>query len=164
MGSETSMQAEILIELVKGLKQGREEDEAARKKSAQMQRPQVITYKANEALPIMGDRDTDLEKHLHDFEDFLAMLGPTPARDRLKVFGKTLTGTKLKCYSTVAKDARNTGEYEANTSSVLDEVVASLDASFHEPEEDRGMGAKAQYENLSFSGNLQSSRWNGWMP
>ena len=142
-GSETSTQAEALLELVRELKMGREEDRAARDKQAANQQSKVFTFKANEALPIMGDRDSDLEKHMQDFEDFLAMLGPTPARDKLKLFGKTLKGTKLKCYSTVVKDSRTTGEYDSNPLAVLDKVAASLDASFHESEEARSMRAKS---------------------
>ena len=76
-----------------------------------------------------------LERHMEAFADVCAIVKPGNARERLRLFGRTLKGTRRRCYDTIIKEAKATGEHEDQPALVVDRVVAALDASFHETDE-----------------------------
>ena len=92
-----------------------------------------------------GDGDLDLDKHLEAFQDVCLVVKPKNDRAKLRLFARTLKGTRRRCYDTIVKESKHNGHYEAKPSAVLDRVVAALDASFHESDEAKAMKARAKY-------------------
>ena len=102
-------------------------------------------------LPIFGDGDTDLDRHLESFQDVCLVVKPSSDREKLRLFARTLQGTRRRCYDTIVKEAKSNGDYEARPNVVYDRVVAALDASFHESDEAKAMKARAKYDSLTTS-------------
>ena len=123
----------------------------------------MFTFNLKDDLPIFGDQDVDLERHMEAFADVCAIVKPSNARERLRVFGRTLTGTRRKCYDTIIKEAKATGEHEDKPALVFDRVVAALDASFHETDEAKAMKARAKFDHLEKrERRSKSSKLLGW--
>ena len=92
----------------------------------------VFTFNLKDDLPIFGDGDTDLDRHLESFQDVCLVVKPSSDREKLRLFARTLKGTRRRCYDTIVKEAKSSGDYEVRPNVVYDRVVAALDASFHE--------------------------------
>ena len=108
----------------------------------------MFTFNLKDDLPIFGDGDTDLDRHLESFQDVCLVVKPSSDREQLRLFARTLKGTCRRCYDTVVKEAKSNGDYEARPNVVYDRVVAALDASFHESDEAKAMKARAKYDAL----------------
>ena len=151
--SDASATQEVLKGLLDEMKASREAEQSFRREQAQSRSSTVFQYKAPESLPILGDTDHDLEAHLTEFEDFLSFMGRVGPKEKLCLFGRTLRGVKKKCFATILKDVRASADYERNASLVLDQIIASIDASFHEPDEAKSMRAR---EMRARQGRLRS--------
>ena len=108
----------------------------------------MFTFKLKDDLPIFGDGDTDLDRHLESFQDVCLVVKPSSDREKLRLFARTLEGTRHRCYDTIVKEAKSSGDYEVRPSVVYDRVVAALDASFHESDEAKAMKARAECDSL----------------
>ena len=122
-------------------------DRAAELKSLRGEKS-VFTFNLKDDLPIFGDGDTDLDRHLESFQEVCLVVKPNNDREKLRLFARTLKGTRRRCYDTIVKEAKSNGDYEARPNVVYDWVVAALDASFHESDEAKAMKARAKYDAL----------------
>ena len=135
---------------------GREEDRAARAKELELlahrKEPGSIFKITPQAdFPIFGDKDTDVEAHMEDFEDLFNLANPVggvSGPERLRLLGKTLAGDRLRCYRSIVKASRRTGQYTSDPNKVFEQVVLALYSTFHETDEARAMKAKRKYDCL----------------
>ena len=136
--------------IVQEMRRQREQDakERAEQLKSMREEKSVFTYSLRDDLPVFGDGDSDLDKHLEAFSDVCMVVKPKGDREKLRLFARTLKGTRRRCYDTIIKEAKHNGDYESKPASVFDRVVALLDASFHESDEAKAMKARARYDSL----------------
>ena len=140
----------VLLAIVQEMRKQREQDAKERAEQLQSLKEQksVFTYSLRDDLPVFGDGDADLDKHLEACQDVCLVVKPKNDREKLRLFARTLKGTRRRCYDTIVKESKHNGDYEAKPSAVFDRVVAALDASFHESDEAKAMKARAKCDNL----------------
>ncbi|CAE7883936.1 unnamed protein product [Symbiodinium microadriaticum] len=145
-----SGQETVLLASVQEMRRQREQDakERAEQLKSMREEKSVFTYTLRNDLPVFGDGDSDLDKHLEAFSDVCMVVKPKGDREKLRLFARTLKGTRRRCYDTIIKEAKHNGDYESKPASVFDRVVAALDASFHESDEAKAMKARARYDSL----------------
>ncbi|CAE7786512.1 unnamed protein product, partial [Symbiodinium necroappetens] len=145
-----SGQDSALLAIVQEMRRQREQDakERAEQLKSMREEKSVFTYSLRDDLPVFGDGDSDLDKHLEAFSDVCMVVKPKGDREKLRLFARTLKGTRRRCYGTIIKEAKHNGDYESKPASVFDRVVAALDASFHESDEAKAMKARARYDSL----------------
>ena len=145
-----SGQDAALLAIVQEMRRQREQDakERAEQLKSMREEKSVFTYSLRDDLPVFGDGDSDLDKHLEAFSDVCMVVKPKGDREKLRLFARTLKGTRRRCYDTIIKEAKHNGDYESKPASVFDRVVAALDASFHESDEAKAMKARARYDGL----------------
>ena len=145
-----SGQDAALLAIVQEMRRQREQDakERAEQLKSMREEKSVFTYSLRDDLPVFGDGDSDLDKHLEACSDVCMVVKPKGDREKLRLFARTLKGTRRRCYDTIIKEAKHNGDYESKPASVFDRVVAALDASFHESDEAKAMKARARYDGL----------------
>ncbi|CAE7761843.1 unnamed protein product, partial [Symbiodinium sp. KB8] len=150
LASSPSGQDAALLAIVQEMRRQREQDakERAEQLKSMREEKSVFTYSLRDDLPVFGDGDSDLDKHLEAFSDVCMVVKPKGDREKLRLFARTLKGTRRRCYDTIIKEAKHNGDYESKPASVFDRVVALLDASFHESDEAKAMKARARYDSL----------------
>ena len=83
-----------------------------------------------QSLPAIKDSDTDLDRHIREYQSILDChtIGKKRVRpyDMLSVFRKTLVpgGTRLKVYDTAVPRARKQGRLPLEAKEVYDEIIA----------------------------------------
>jgi hypothetical protein len=155
-GSQGSEVAAMLQEM----REARKQDAELRKKELEVllsatKRSDKINsiFKVNPSaeFPKFGDADNDVEAHLEEFEDLCNLANPlegvAPA-ERLRLFGKTLEGSRLRCYKAIMKEAKRDGAALSDPTKVFDQIVAQFYVEFHETDETKAMNAKRQYDAL----------------
>ena len=79
---------------------------ASAKKEARV--PSIFAVKPQAVFPKFGDKNFDVEEHLESFEDLCNLANPTdgvqPA-EKLRLFGTTLEGSRLRSYKAIVKQA-----------------------------------------------------------
>ena len=88
---------------------------------------------------------------MEDFEDLCNLANPVggvSGPERLRLLGKTLAGDRHRCYKSIVKASRRTGQYTSDPNKVFEQVVLALYSTFHETDEARAMKAKRKYDCL----------------
>ena len=111
--------------IVQEMRRQREQDakERAEQLKSMREEKSVFTYSLRDDLPVFGDGDSDLDKHLEAFSDVCMVVKLKGDREKLRLFARTLKGTRRRCYYTIIKEAKhNSGDYESKPASVFDRV------------------------------------------
>ena len=74
-------------------------------------------------FPIFGDKDTEVDAHMEDFEDLCNLANPVggvSGPERLRLLSKTLAGDRQRCYKSIVKASRRTGQYTSDPNNVFE--------------------------------------------
>ena len=151
------------MEMVKALKEVTEtnraliqQPRASPQESAEpVERVGAITgleYKQN--LPVIKDTDTNLERHVREFQSILDChtVGKKGVRPyaMLSVFRKTLApgSTRLKVYDTVVNRARKQGRLPEEAKAVFDELLIKLGRTIRETLMQRKERVEKEFDQL----------------
>ena len=107
--SQNAVQETALMATVQEMRRQPEQDDrecAAELRSVKEETSSVFTFNLRDDLPVFGDGDSDLDKHLESFQDVCLVVEPKNGREKLQSFARALKGTLRRCYDTIVKEAK----------------------------------------------------------
>ncbi|CAE7778267.1 unnamed protein product, partial [Symbiodinium pilosum] len=107
--SQNAAQETALMATVQEMRRQPEQDDrecAAELRSVKEETSSVFTFNLRDDLPVFGDGDSDLDKHLESFQDVCLVVEPKNGREKLQSFARALKGTLRRCYDTIVKEAK----------------------------------------------------------
>ena len=98
----------------------------------------IAGFEFKQCLPVIKDVDTDLDRHIREFQSLLDChtFGKRGVRpyDTLTVFRKTLApgSTRLKVYDTEIKRARKKGRLPLEAKEIFEDIIRKLKKTIRE--------------------------------